>query len=509
MNHQQVREIAKTAFEDRFGDIDIVCIDVNPALDHYDDPLVDVRIIYDAAFEDLGTEGTMSVQSEIIDDIVCIDVNPALDHYDDPLVDVRIIYDAAFEDLGTEGTMSVQSEIIDKVWRDTEDSPDWPQVHFISKSDIEEQTSREMNIEDVLTQSYLQTNKRLSSWLPLLSGEFCKPYIFHLRCFLQLERRASHFLGEPDRSVHPEARRVFAALEATTLSRVKVVIVGQDPYHNGEADGLAFSMRDGYSLSSSLSSSLNAIFRAINCDLGTNIPTDGTVHNLEGWAHQGVLLLNTVLSVRSGCPKSHYNQGWEKLTGEIIKHVSAEKRYIAFLLWGKEAQKFGNGNMIASDRGHKVLCAPHPAARGDEKKEFIKAKHFSQTNRHRRDKGIGDINWNLCVAVTANPVPFTGANLDGATLTVTLPSGFTFAGGVSASSFALVTSPTIAGLSIGNVTGGASGATTATLTLATGAGYGFNTPATLAVRVRAAAHSGSDDITSTTLPLHPSTEQAE
>ena len=112
-------------------------------------------------------------------------------------------------------------------------------------------------------------------------------------------------------------------------------------------------------------------------------------------------------------------------------------------------------------------------------------------------------------SVTSDPESLTEGNLDGATLTVTLRSGFTFADGVSASSFELVTSITIAGLSIGNVAGGASGTGTATLTLATGASYGFNTPATLAVRVLAAAHSDSADVTSTTLPLHPFAEQAE
>ena len=321
MNEQQMREITEAAFKVCFGDIGIVGIDVNPAFDHYDDPLVEVRIIYDAACGDLDTKGKESVRSEIIN----------------------------------------------KVWGGTEDSPCRSQVHFVARSDLRNEASQEINIEDVLTQSYLQTNEHLSSWLPLLSGEFCKPYIFHLRCFLRLEGRAGRFLGEQGRSIYPKARRVFAALEATPLSQVKVVIVGQDPYHDCEADGLAFSMTKGKRLRQR---SLGVIFQAINDDLQTNIPMDETVHNLEGWARQGVLLLNVVLSVRSGSAGSHHDQGWEKLTGEIIKHIGVKKRDVVFLLWGKEAKKLRS--KIASDRGHKVLCAPHPKAWGNNKTEFIK-----------------------------------------------------------------------------------------------------------------------------------------
>lgn len=242
-----------------------------------------------------------------------------------------------------------------------------------------------MNIEDVLVQSYFESNAGLSSWLPHIRNEFSRPYICHLRKFLQLERGARTALEDPKRAIYPEAEKVFAALEATPLCNVRVVIVGQDPYHNEQADGLAFSMSKADENRFNKSNSLKTIFEAVSHDLGSRIQLGYEQCNLKPWADQGVLLLNAVLSVRRGCPKSHYCQGWEKFTDKIIEVISQKRKNVVFLLWGKKARC--KCPMIEANRGHKILCAPHPASRknGDE---FKNAKHFSQANCHLGDRKI-------------------------------------------------------------------------------------------------------------------------
>ena len=245
-----------------------------------------------------------------------------------------------------------------------------------------------MNIEDVLTSSYFESREELSSWLPYLESEFSRPYICHLRCFLWLERNASDAMEEPNRDVfYPKAKKVFAALEKTPLCNVKAVIVGQDPYHNGQADGLAFSRRTSSQRSFHLSS-LYKIFKAVNRDLNIEIPLNGTVHSLRPWAEQGVLLLNTILSVRRGCPKSHYCQGWEKLTDRIIEVVSQNRRNVAFFLWGKEAKC--KRAMIDNSGDHAVFCSDHPRS----SKPFA-TEHFSGANQYLSQHGLGEIDWSL------------------------------------------------------------------------------------------------------------------
>ena len=249
-----------------------------------------------------------------------------------------------------------------------------------------------MNIEDVLARSYFESNAGLSSWLPYLGSEFSRPYIRHLRSFLRLERNASEALEEPNRIIYPEAKKVFAALEATPLCKVKVVIVGQDPYHNGQADGLAFSLLTPPSRSQLSNSSLSTIFNSINSDCDTNICLDENVHSLKSWAEQGVLLLNSVLTVRRKCPKSHYCQGWETFTDKIIEAVSQNRRNVVFLLWGKEAKC--KRPIIDGEGGHKILCAPHPASprRGD-KRRFGEANHFRGANAYLERFGQDPICW--------------------------------------------------------------------------------------------------------------------
>ena len=240
-----------------------------------------------------------------------------------------------------------------------------------------------VNIEDVLTLPYFFNNPRLSSWLPYLGSEFSRPYIFHLRRFLRLER-----LAPP--TIHPKSKEVFAALEKTLLCRIRAVIVGQDPYHDGQADGLAFSMKDP---NQTRNPSLKGIFELVDENLGLDL-LKGSKHNLGTWAEQGVLLLNSVLSVRHKCPKSHCCQGWEKLTDKIIEVVSQNQENLVFFLWGKEAKR--KRVMIDCGRGHKILCAPHPAAHREvDRQQFRNSRHFVEAKCHFESKGLSSIDWRL------------------------------------------------------------------------------------------------------------------
>ena len=292
-----------------------------------------------------------------------------------------------------------------------------------------------MCIENILTREYFQTNENLRPWLPYLEEEFSRPYIRHLRGFLRLERMANVDMEDPNLVVYPEPNRILAALEATRLHNIKVVIIGQDPYYNGQADGLSFSMLDGQKFHIS---SLKTIFEAVNFDLRAinlrsrinprrglslrrivnlrkrtdlrrrrgfhirrtdlrrrmdfhiqRIPLDGTVHNLAPWADQGVLLLNSVLSVRSGCAKSHYCHGWELFTDRIIDVVSQHRNRVVFLLWGNDAKKKG---IRIDTRRHKVLYASHPSYKKNMK-QFIELGHFEKTNEYLRYHGQEEVNW--------------------------------------------------------------------------------------------------------------------
>ena len=215
------------------------------------------------------------------------------------------------------------------------------------------------------------------SWKDALAGEFEKPYFASLVRFLHGER-------EQGFRVYPPGSQIFKAFELTPVDKVKVVILGQDPYHGpGQAMGLSFSVPDNVPAPPSLKN----IFREIESDLG--IRMSGRP-NLEKWASQGVLLLNAVLTVRAGVAASHSKIGWEEFTDAVIKYLSDNCNGIVFLLWGNFARS--KKALIDSSR-HYVLEAAHPSplARG----AFFGCRHFSQTNNILISRGLAPIDWQL------------------------------------------------------------------------------------------------------------------
>lgn len=222
-----------------------------------------------------------------------------------------------------------------------------------------------------------EPNPRIEeSWLEALRDDFESSYFQDLKHFLKEEVKTQ--------KIYPPGTQIFSAFNLTPLTAVKVVIIGQDPYHGpGQAHGLCFSVPEGIALPPSL---LN-IYKEIQADLGIPVPKTG---NLEKWAKQGVLLLNATLTVRSGMAGSHQGKGWEIFTDNVIKTVSDLRAGIVFLLWGKYAQ---NKEELIDKEKHFVLKAPHPsplsASRG-----FFGCKHFSQTNELLSQNGLGSIDWN-------------------------------------------------------------------------------------------------------------------
>lgn len=217
-----------------------------------------------------------------------------------------------------------------------------------------------------------------NAWADLLSTELAADYMQSLQAFL-CERRE---IGVP---VYPPAHQVFAAFDETPPDRVRVVILGQDPYHNpGQSHGLCFSVSPG----TPVPPSLGNIFRELETDLGLPLPSHGC---LAAWARQGVLLLNTVLTVERNRPGSHQGIGWERFTDCVIDLLSAREQPTVFMLWGAQAQK--KGRAIDSSR-HCVLKAPHPsplsAYRG-----FLGCGHFGKANAFLRSRGLPPIDWSL------------------------------------------------------------------------------------------------------------------
>ncbi len=177
---------------------------------------------------------------------------------------------------------------------------------------------------------------------------------------------------------------MFRALDTTPFDEVKVVILGQDPYHNpGQAEGLSFSVPKGQKLPPSLQN----IFKELKTDLGIETPTHGSLVN---WAKQGVLLLNATLTVRENQPGSHQKKGWENFTDSIIRELSFRKNGLVFILWGKYAQ--AKTNLIDTTK-HFILQAPHPSPFSVER-GFYGCKHFSKTNELLLEQGLSPINWN-------------------------------------------------------------------------------------------------------------------
>lgn len=216
-----------------------------------------------------------------------------------------------------------------------------------------------------------------ASWKPILETEFQQPYIQKLEAFLEAEQ-AAH-------TVFPPATDVFNALEYTPFDRVRVLIVGQDPYHDdGQAHGLAFSVRPGVKTPPSLVN----IFKELEADLGVPRSKNGY---LEPWARQGVLLLNTSLTVRAHEAGSHKGKGWERLTDAIIHAVSARKERVVFVLWGKPAQK--KLELIDAAR-HVVIQSAHPSPLSASS-GFFGSRPFSQINADLRESGQPEIDWRL------------------------------------------------------------------------------------------------------------------
>lgn len=183
----------------------------------------------------------------------------------------------------------------------------------------------------------------------------------------------------------PPGNKIFSAFNHTPFDKVKVVILGQDPYHGeGQAHGLSFSVPEGIAKPPSLVN----IFKEINADLGLPIPTTG---NLEKWADQGVLLLNATLTVRANLAGSHQKKGWENFTDAAIKKLSKKRENLVFILWGRFAQ---NKEVLIDAGKHCILKSAHPSPLSAYN-GFFGCRHFSKTNEYLRSKGIGEIDWRL------------------------------------------------------------------------------------------------------------------
>ncbi len=213
------------------------------------------------------------------------------------------------------------------------------------------------------------------SWKQILSQEFEKEYFSKLVEFVKQEYKT--------RRIYPPARHIFSAFDYCSFNDLKVVIIGQDPYHGeGQAHGLCFSVNDGIRKPPSLQN----IFKELKADTGKEIPESG---NLEHWAKQGVLLLNATLTVRAGSAGSHQRKGWETFTDAVIKEISDRKEGIVFILWGAYAQR--KGAVISQDK-HCILKSAHPSPLSAHN-GFFGNKHFSKTNEYLRKIGRTAIEW--------------------------------------------------------------------------------------------------------------------
>ena len=215
------------------------------------------------------------------------------------------------------------------------------------------------------------------SWNPYVKKEFDKPYFNQLDRFLKQEEQ----LGN---TTYPPSSEIFSAFQLTPFNAIKVVILGQDPYHGiGQAHGLSFSVKQGVTLPPSLRN----IFKELKTDIPQySVPLSG---DLSHWAKQGVLLLNATLTVAKDKPGSHQGKGWEQFTDEMIQCISIHKKDVVFLLWGKFAMSKA---ILIDEEKHCVLTAAHPSP-FSAFKGFLGCKHFSQTNAYLRSKGLSEIQW--------------------------------------------------------------------------------------------------------------------
>lgn len=217
------------------------------------------------------------------------------------------------------------------------------------------------------------------SWLNILKDEFNKDYMIELKYFLQEESRCGHL-------IYPSPSQIFNAFWKTPFDKVKVVILGQDPYHGPhQAHGLSFSVQKGIKFPPSL----HNIFKELTTDVPLfTVPTSG---DLTQWADQGVFLLNSTLTVRAATPGGHQNKGWEIFTDKVIQALSQKKQGLVFLLWGKYAQ--AKAQLINEDK-HLILMAAHPSPFSVHR-GFYGCRHFSMTNKFLMAHGEHPINWHL------------------------------------------------------------------------------------------------------------------
>lgn len=228
-------------------------------------------------------------------------------------------------------------------------------------------------------QSQLDKIQLDASWKSALSEFLLSTKMDELKQFLVAEKNA-------DKLIYPPSSLIFNALNTTPLSHVKVVIIGQDPYHGpNQAHGLSFSVQKGLALPPSLRN----IFHELNTDLNIPISKHG---NLTAWATQGVLLLNSVLTVEAGQPTSHQKQGWEDFTDHVIDVLNEQCEHIVFILWGAYAQR--KGQRIDPNK-HLILKAAHPSPLAANRGGFFGCKVFSKTNNYLKQNGIEPINWQL------------------------------------------------------------------------------------------------------------------
>ncbi|HCL05957.1 MAG TPA: uracil-DNA glycosylase [Chitinophagaceae bacterium] len=217
-----------------------------------------------------------------------------------------------------------------------------------------------------------------ASWKDVLKNEFTKPYFLQVVAHLKTERATGAV-------IYPPGQLIFNAFSTTPFDKVKVVILGQDPYHGaGQAHGLSFSVPEGVKPPPSLVN----IYKELQKDIGMPIPNSG---NLTKWAEQGVLLLNAVLTVRANEPASHAKIGWMDFTDAVIRKISDEKKGVVFLLWGRFAQ---DKQVLIDETKHHVLKAAHPSPFSADK-GFFGCKHFSRANELLMKQGLSPIDWNI------------------------------------------------------------------------------------------------------------------
>lgn len=213
------------------------------------------------------------------------------------------------------------------------------------------------------------------SWRRVLQPEFDKPYFELLTSFVRQAYK--------EKQCFPPAKLIFNAFDSCPFDKVRVVIIGQDPYHDvGQAQGLCFSVPDGIAVPPSLQN----IYKELQSDLGITPPHSG---NLQSWAEQGVLLLNATLTVEAHRPGSHQNKGWEELTDAAIAALNSQREHLVFMLWGAYAKRKGQ---VIDTRKHLVLTAPHPSPLSAYQ-GFFGCKHFSKANDYLVRNGLPPINW--------------------------------------------------------------------------------------------------------------------